>query len=95
MADSVGDNSPHLIITMTRSVRAVTCSQVVAGLADAVGGSRARLIIATRRSIRAVTRSQVVGKSASQPGTDNLSLADKYTEQAPLTSLPEHGSADI
>ena len=82
-------------------------------LTDSVGGIRPRPIITTRISIRAVTRSQVLGQSASQPGTDKSSLADKYTRQAsqpgteksyladkytrqaPLTSLPDHGPANI
>ena len=36
-----------------------------------------------------------MGESAYQSGTEKSSLADVYRRQVPLTSLPEHGSADI
>ena len=86
MADSVGSYRPRPIITTRRPKRAVTYSQVVHELADSVGGNRPRSIITTRRYIRAVTCIQVVGESVSQSGMEKSSLADKFTEQAPLTS---------
>ena len=54
MADSVGDNRLHLIITMGRR------NLVVGELADSVGGNRPRLMITTKRPIRTVTHTQSV-----------------------------------
>ena len=65
-------------------------------IADLAGGNRLRPIIMTGRPIRAVTRRQVVGESASQPSTEKSYKcpSEKYTEQAPPTSSPEHESAE-
>ena len=76
-----------------RPKRDVTCSHIISDLADPVGGNRPGPKT-TKIPIWAVTRSQVVGESVSQLNTEKPPLADKYTEQAPLTSSPEHGSAE-
>ena len=63
-------------------------------MADSVCGNRPRPINTTRRRRSAVTRCEVVAGSAPQPGTEKSSLADTYTEHAPPTSSPEHGSPE-
>ena len=87
-ADSVVDDRPHLILTTGRP-------NLVVGRIGRLGRWQSPSLNNNDEETIVVTCNQVVGESASQLGTEKSSLADKYTRQAPLTSLPEHGSADI
>ena len=92
MADSAGSNRPRPTITMGRPK---TRCDMQTGRWGIGRLNRPHSILTTRRYVRTLTRSQVVDESASHPGTQKWSLADRYTRQAPLTSLPQHRPVNI
>ena len=81
MADMVGDNRPHLIITMGGH------NGVVDELADSVSGNRPRVKITARGPIRTVTHRQ--------SGRGQISSSARYGEIISSRQIHEVSTSDI